>query len=137
MKPVILELLATFKTDILQTIREEKALQSHAHPVYYTSDIIIQTEIPREVLADVDENGSQKTITASTVGATSGHGATVSEFLTNQVLGMFEDWDMCALPADSDPQIRDWGEFTASSSKFSAMSVENDNQFNVKVNIKV
>jgi hypothetical protein len=55
-----------------------------------------------------------------------------------QVLQRIDDeWVVTGLPSDSDPLIRTWASFNERSTLFSALEIENDNQFNIKVNIKV
>jgi hypothetical protein len=104
-----------------------------------SSRIIIQTEIPPALL--------DNSIHGSRVGTSGDESARITEFVKNQLLPKTEeDWKTPDLPADTDPcialdsklrkNVRELKYLNEAGGEFGVMDVNNDNQFNIKVNIQ-
>eukprot|EP00808_Paulinella_micropora_P017617 g26012.t1 len=97
----------------------------------FHSDILIQTEIPAEIRKRQSINGSW-------VGTNTKEGKAITTFISNQVLGLIDDSWKVNLDefASVDQEVKNFADFTKHSALYAALNVENDNQYNIKVNIQ-
>eukprot|EP00808_Paulinella_micropora_P011275 g13282.t1 len=97
----------------------------------FHSDILIQTEIPAEIRKRQSSNGSW-------VGTNTKEGKAITTFISNQVLGLIDDSWKVNLDefASVDQEVKNFADFTKHSALYAALNVENDNQYNIKVNIQ-
>eukprot|EP00808_Paulinella_micropora_P031194 g58405.t1 len=97
----------------------------------FHSDILIQTEIPAEIR-------QRQSIHGSWVGTKTEEGKAITTFISNQVLGLIDDSWRVDLDqfASVDQEVKNFADFTKHSALYAALNVENDNQYNIKVNIQ-
>eukprot|EP00808_Paulinella_micropora_P024064 g55962.t1 len=97
----------------------------------FHSDILIQTEIPAEIR-------QRHSIHGSWVGTNTKEGKAITTFISNQVLGLIDyTWKVNLDEfASVDQEVKNFADFTQHSDLYAALNVENDNQYNIKVNIQ-
>eukprot|EP00808_Paulinella_micropora_P031934 g78798.t1 len=80
----------------------------------------------------------RQSIHGSWVGTKTEEGKAITTFISNQVLGLIDDSWKVNLDefASVDQEVKSFADFTKHSALYAALNVENDNQYNIKVNIQ-